>query len=242
MFAAVISEIGKSGLLRAAINLGNPLLVTGATPAGQPTGVAPSVAQAVAERLGLAVSYVSFARPGEIADTISEDVWDICLIAAEAKRAEAIAFSAPYTEIEATYLVPAGSTFQHVEDVDRPGTRIAVSDRSAYDLYLSRTLNHGELHRRNGLAGAFELFVAEKLEALAGLRPALNENASALGDARVLPGRFTVIQQAIGTKPENHATQAFLNGFVKEARTSGLIARLIEQHRVEGGLQVASGI
>ncbi len=237
----IVSELAPSGTLRAGINLGNSLLVTGSTPAGEPTGVAPDMAHEIADRLGVAVSYVPFASPGEVADAAGSDAWDIALIAAEPARAESIAFSAAYVEIEATYLVPASSSFRFVADVDRPGVRIAVSDRSAYDLYLTRSLKHAELHRAKGLAGAVDLFVSENLDALAGLRPALNGDAEKLPGVRVLEGRYTTVQQAVGTKPENTAAAAFLQEFVAEAKESGQVARLIERHGVEGRLQVASG-
>lgn len=238
----IIAELAPGGTLRAGINLANILLVTGSTPAGAPTGVAPDMARAIADRLGVAVSHVPFASPGEVADAAGTDAWDIALIAADPKRAETIAFSAAYVEIEATYLVPAGSEIRSLADVDRPGVRIAVSDRSAYDLFLSRSLKHAELHRAKGLAAALDLFVNGKLDALAGLRPALKANAETLPGARVLDGRFTTVQQAIGTKPENKAAAAFLQAFVAEAKQSGLIAEMIERHGVTGRLQVASGI
>jgi polar amino acid transport system substrate-binding protein len=236
----IVSELAPTGTLRAGINLANILLVTGATSSGEPTGVAPDMARAIADRLGVAVSYVTFASPGEVADAISTNAWDIALIAAEPARAETIAFSSAYVEIEATYLMPAGSPLQSIADIDRPGVRIAVSDRSAYDLYLTRTLKHAELHRAQGLAGAFALFVDQGLDALAGLRPALKDNAKTLPGAQVLAGCYTTVQQAIGTKPENASAAAFLQKFVAEAKTSGLIARLLERHGVAGKLQVAA--
>ncbi len=236
----IVSELAPGGTLRAGINMANILLVTGSTPAGEPTGVSPGMARAIAERLGVAVSYVRFASPGEVADAVAADAWDIALIAADPARAETIAFSAAYVEIEATYLVPSGSPIRSIGDIDRPGVRIAVSDRSAYDLYLARTLKHAGLHRAKGLKGAFDLFVDEGLDALAGLRPALNGNAEDLPGARVLDRRFTTVQQAIGTKLENTAAAAFLQAFVAEAKASGLVARLIERHGVTGRLQVAS--
>ena len=212
----IVSELAPSGTLRAGINMGNSLLVTGSTPAGEPAGVAPDMAHEIADRL------------------------DIALIAAEPARAESIAFSAAYVEIEATYLVPESSSIRLVEDVDRVGVHIAVSARSAYDLYLARTLEHAELQRAKSMAGAVDLFVTEKLDALAGLRPALNRVAEELPHARILDGRFTAVQQAIGTKPENIAAAAFLQKFVAEAKASGLVARLIERHGVEGRLQIGS--
>jgi len=235
----IISELAPSGTLRVGINLGNSLLVTGSTPTGEPTGVAPSMGRAIADRLGIPVTYVTFASPGEVADAAVKDEWDIGLIADDPKRAETMAFPQAYVEIEATYLVPENSSFQSMEDVDSPGTQIAISGRSAYDLFLARTLEHAELHRGQGLQAAFELYVSEKLDALAGLRPALNDNAEQLGNARVLDGCFLSVQQAIGTKPGKPLALAFLQEFMATAKENGLIASLIEQHGVKGRLQVA---
>ncbi len=234
------SELAYDGTLRAAINMANSLLVTGSTPEGEPDGVAPDVARAIAERLGVEVSFVKFASPGELADAVDGDVWDIGMIGAEPARAERIAFTAAYVEIEATYLVPEGSPLASVEDVDRDGVRIAISGRSAYDLFLSRSLEHAELIRGQGVKGAVELFVRDKLDALAGLRPALMAEAERLAGSRVLDGRFTTIQQAVGTARGNDAGAAFLAEFVEDAKASGLVARLIERHGVAGRLSVAS--
>ena len=154
--------LAPSGTLRAGINLSNFLLVTGKAASGDPIGVAPDMARAIADRLGVSVSYVTFASPGELTDAAGRDVWDIGLIAAEPARAKTIAFTPSYVEIEATYMVPEGSSLAAIDDVDHPGIRIAVSDRSAYDLYLTRHLKHAELVRAKGLAAAFELFVNEK--------------------------------------------------------------------------------
>jgi polar amino acid transport system substrate-binding protein len=231
---AVISELAPSGVLRAGINLSNFLLVSSKGPAGEPQGVAPDMAREIAARLGVPVEYVPFARPGELADAAGRNVWDIGLIAAEPARAEVIAFTAAYAEIEATYLVPAGSPLATIADVDRPGVRIAISARSAYDLWLSRHLVHAELVRAGSLDASYELFVGDKLDALAGLRPRLLQDVDKLPGARILDGRFTAVQQAVGTAKGNEAGAAFLRDFVEEAKASGLVARLIERHGVRG--------
>ena len=132
---AVVSELAPTGVLRAAINMGNFLLVTGSSPSGDPTGVSPDMAAAIAARLGVPVKYMPYARPGEIAER-RERVWDIGLIGAEPQRAEKIDFTAAYCEIEATYLVPAGSPIRSIAEVDQPGRRVAVTARSAYGLWL----------------------------------------------------------------------------------------------------------
>ncbi len=237
---ALLAELAPTGVLRAGINLSNMLLVTGKAADGAPQGVSPDLAAAIAERLGVEVRYVTFPSPGELADAANKDVWDIGLIADEPQRAEQIAFSPAYVEIEATYLVPAGSPLQSIAEVDRPGVRIAISARSAYDLYLSRTLKNAELVRAQGIAAATELFVRDRLDALAGLRPALTADAAKMPGARVLDGKFTAVQQAVGTGKANAKGAAFLRDFVMEARASGLIARLIEKHGQVGRLSVAS--
>jgi polar amino acid transport system substrate-binding protein len=239
MSREAIAELAPHGVLRAGINMGNFLLVTGKSPSGDPAGVAPDMAREIAERLGVPVKYVPFARPGELADAAGTDVWDIGLIGAEPARAERIAFTPAYVEIEATYLVPAGSPLRTVEEVDRPGVRIAVTARSAYDLWLARNIAHAELVRSESLDGAYDQFVAEKLDALAGLRPRLLSDIQKLPGARLLDGQFTAVQQAVGTARQNTSGAQFLRDFVEEAKASGLVARLIERHNVHG-LSVAA--
>jgi polar amino acid transport system substrate-binding protein len=239
MSPEIISDLAPTGVLRAGINLSNFLLVTGKTPAGDPVGVAPDIAREVATRLGVPVKYVTFNSPGELADQAGKGVWDIGLIGAEPQRAEMIAFTSAYVEIEATYLVPAGSRLQTIADVDAPGVRIAVAGRSAYGLWLDRNIRHAELVRADSLGAATEQFMRGKLEALAGLRPGLLADLEKLPGARIIEGKFSSVQQAIGTAKKNTAGAAYLKAFVEEAKASGLVARLIEKHKVVGRLSVA---
>lgn len=234
MLKDVIAELAPTGRLRAAINLGNSLLVAGRSANGDPEGVAPDMARAVADRLGVPVTYVPYPRPGDLGDDVGTDKWDIGLIGADPKRAEKIAFTHPYVEIEATYLVPAGSKIKTFADVDQPGVRIVVSDRSAYDLWLSRNIRHAELVREDGIPACYRRFVADGLEVLSGLRPVLLNDAETLPGSRVLDGSFTTAQQAIGTASQNRAAIAFLREFVTDAITSGLVGRLIGRHGVRG--------
>jgi polar amino acid transport system substrate-binding protein len=231
---ALSAELAPTGTLRAGINMANFLLVTGRTADGDPQGVAPNMASEIAARLGVPVAYVPYASPGPLADDATNDVWDIGLIGAEPARAEHITFTPAYVEIEATYLVPAGSPLQTISDVDKKGVRIAVSARSAYDLYLSRHLEHAELVRVEGLNAALDLFVTENLDALAGLKPRLLSDVEKVPGSRILDGRFTAVQQAIGIPRGREAGAAFLRDFVEEAKSSGLVARLIERHSVRG--------
>jgi polar amino acid transport system substrate-binding protein len=234
MTPEIIAQLAPTGVLRAGINLSNFLLVTSRAADGTPQGVAPDMARAVADRLGVPIAYVPYPRPGELADAAGTGTWDIGLIGAEPQRAEKIAFSPAYAEIEATYLVPAGSPITTLADIDRPGLRVAVAARAAYDLWLERNIRHATLLRAPSIQGSFDLFQAEKLDALAGLRPRLIADQAALPGSRILEGRFMAVQQAIGTARANEAAAAWLHGFVEDAKASGLVAELIARHKVQG--------
>ncbi len=234
MSPEILAQLAPTGSLRAGINLSNFLLVTGRTAEGDPQGVSPSMAAAIAARLGVPVTYVPYPRPGELADAVDSGAWDIGLIGAEPQRAEKIAFTAAYAQIEATYLVPAGSPITGIAEVDRPGIRIAVTARSAYDLWLERNIQHATLLRTETLDSALTRFVEEKLEVLAGLRPRLITDLEKLPGARILEGRFTAVQQAIGTARKNAAAAAWLHDFVEEAKASGMVAGFIARHGVQG--------
>jgi polar amino acid transport system substrate-binding protein len=234
MSPEVVSELAPTGTLRAGINLSNFLLVTGRSAAGDPEGVAPDMAREIANRLGVPVKYVPYKTPGELADAAGTGAWDIGLIGAEPQRAQSIAFTAAYVEIAATYLVPAGSPLKTIADVDRPGVRIAVTARSAYGLWLERNIKQAELVWSKSLDGAYEQFVAEKLDALAWLTPRLLSDVQKLPGARILEGQFAAVQQAVGTARGNAAGAAFLAKFVEEAKASGFVASLIERHKVRG--------
>jgi polar amino acid transport system substrate-binding protein len=230
----VISQLAPTGVLRAGINLSNFLLVTGKSPTGDPVGVSPDMAAEIAQRLGVPVKYAPFKTPGELADAADTGAWDVGLIGAEPQRAEKITFTAAYCEIEATYMVPAGSPLKTIADVDKPGVKIAVTGRAAYGLWLDRNIKAATLVRTDSLDSAYEKFVADKLDALAGLRPRLITDVKKLPGARILDGQFTAVQQAIGTARKNAAGAAWLRTFAEEAKASGLVARLIERHKVVG--------
>jgi polar amino acid transport system substrate-binding protein len=232
------AELAPTGVLRAGINLSNMLLVTGKSPNGDPEGVSPDMAAAVAERLGVPVKYVKFQTPGELADAAGSGAWDIGNIGAEPQRAEQIAFTAAYCEIEASYLVPAGSTLKTIADVDAPGVRIVTAGRAAYGLWLERNIKRATLVRTDTVPGAAVEFVRDKLEAMAGLRPRLLTDVKEIPGSRILDGKFMSVRQAIGTPKKNSAGAAFLRDFVEEAKASGLVARLIAKHKV-AGLSVA---
>jgi polar amino acid transport system substrate-binding protein len=231
---ATRAELAPSGKLRIGINHSNFLLVNHGSPHGAPKGIAPDLALELGKRVGVPVEFVSFDAAGKTADAIRDALVDAGFIASEAERASVIEFSSAYLELPATYLVPSGSAIRSLSDVDRPGVRIAISGRSAYDLYLTRTLKNAELVRAEGIPGSLKLFVDQKLDALAGLKPGLMNDAQKLPGSRLLEGQFTAVQQSIGVPKKRTAAAQYLRDFVEDAKRSGLVGQLVEKHAVKG--------
>lgn len=228
------AELAPTGVLRAGINLSNFLLVTGRTAGGDPVGVAPDVAGEIARSLGVPVKYVTFRSPGELADQAGKDVWDIGLIGAEPQRAAVMTFSAAYVEIEATYMVPPGSPITSIDQVDKKGVKVVTSARSAYGLWLENNIKNAELIQVAGLDGAFNKFKDDKIDVLAGLRPGLLKDIAKMPGATILPGKFSAVQQAVGCNKPAAEGARYIAHFVENAKKSGLVASLIEKHKVKG--------
>jgi len=227
-----------SGKLRVGINFGNALLAS-RDARGVPRGIAFDLAQELAQRTNQPLEIVTYTTAGKMADGAKSGEWDLAFLATDPDRAAEITFTRPYLEIDTTCLVPAGSPIHTLADVDRAGVRVAVSEKSAYDLFLSRHLKQAELVRVPGVDASVHLFFAEKLDVLSGLKPLLIEVAEKHPGTRVLEGRFTAVQQAIGVPKAGDAAAKYLAEFVHDIKTSGLVARLIEKNGIRG-VSVAS--
>ena len=231
---AARSELAPTGKLRVGINLGNFLLTATDPATGEYRGIAVDLGRELGRRLGVPVEIIGYPSPGALADAANTGAWDVGFLGAEPQRANEIDFTAAYVEIEATYLVPPGSPIRTIADVDREGVRIAISGKSAYDLYLTRTLKHAQLVREVGADNVFKRFIADKLDAIAGLKPRLVSDAENLPGSRILDGRFTAVQQAAGT-PKGRSTGAkYLREFIEDVKATGLVARTIEKNNVRG--------
>lgn len=235
----VVAQLAPTGVLRAGINMSNFLLVVDKTPSGDPIGPSPSMAQAIADALGVPLQLIPYANPSAIAEAAGTGAWDIGNIGAEPQRAAVMDFTAAYAEIEATYLVPPGSTIASIDEVDRPGNRISVTKGSAYGLWLENNIKQAELKLVEGGDAAFDQFVNDKLEALASLRPRLVTDAGKLPGSRILDGQFAAVRQAVGVNKGNDAAYAWLKDFVEASKANGLVASFIEKFGVQGKLSVA---
>ena len=224
----VVKDLIPTGKLRAAINLGNTVLVQRSA-SGELSGITPDLTRELGKRLNVAVELVPFDGAAKSFAAVKSGEADVGFLAIEPVRAAEVEFTAPYVIIEGTYMVPKDSSLKVIADVDRAGVRIAVSKGSAYDLYLTRTLKHATLVRAPTSAAAMEMFLADKLEAAAGVKQPLVAYAKDHPDVRVMDGRFMEIQQAMGTPKGRTAGAHYLRAFVEEMKASGFVAEALKR-------------
>ena len=230
----VRAQLAPDGVLNATVYLGNFLLVTGRSPTGEPTGIAPDICRTIAKRLGVELNLQGCETQDEVVNSAADGRCGIALVGSDPARAKRVTFTPAYVELEASYLVPANSSIVNISQVDQPGIRIASFFKSAYDLWLQRNLKHATLVHADSLQASNELFVSENLDALAGLKTGLVSAAQKIPGARILEGQFTGIQQAIATQKSHLEAIEFLSTCVEEFISTGLVTALIEQYQVQG--------
>lgn len=217
---AIARDLAPTGTLRASINLGNPVLAQGSP--SEPSGVTVDIAREVGRRLGVPASFVCFDAARKSFEAMTSGDADLCFLAVDPARAGEVAFTAPYVVIEGVFVVPAGSPVRSAADVDRDGVRVGVKNGSAYDLHLTRTLEHATVVR--GDEGV-DVFVAEGLEVGAGIREPVTAFVAGRDDLRLLDEPFMQIRQAVGTTRTRAAqTVGFLHDLVEELKASGFVA------------------
>lgn len=229
MDGKIVAELAPKGVLRVGVNLGNPVIAQPDPECRDPRGVGPALGRELARRAGVAVRFVTYPTAGKMADAAKDDVWDVAFLASDPARASDISFSAAYVLIEGTYLVPRTSPLRSVADVDREGIRVAVGLKTAYDLFLTRTLKHATLVRAPTSQAAIELFLHDQLAAAAGVRQPLAAAARQHPELRVLEESFMVIGQAAGVPRGRDGAARYVAEFVEEAKGSGLVERLLRE-------------
>jgi len=230
--AAVRADLAPTGAIRAGINYGNPILAQRDAVTSELRGISVDLARELARRIGVPVTLVPFDAAGKMTAALKVSAWDVAFLAIDPARAEEISFTAPYLEIEGTYLVPGDSPIHTVADVDRDGVRIAAGNNSAYDLFLTRSLAHAKIMRAPTPLEAVDLFQADKLEAVAGVRQALTTSSAKIPKSRVLDDRFMVIAQAAGVPKGREAGARYLSEFIETAKSSGLVAASLRKNGV----------
>lgn len=237
--AAARAELSTEGRLRAAINLGNPILAARGEQPGAPRGVSVDLAREAGRRLGLPIEWVELPAAGQAVEAVRAGQVNLAFVAIDPVRGADLDYTAPYVIIEGAYLVRADSPITHNDEVDRPGTRVAVGRGSAYDLYLTRALQQARLVRAPTSPAVVDQFLAEGLEVAAGVRQQLQADLGRLATTgapalRLLPGRFMVIEQAMAVPKGRLAAQAWLSAFIEEMKASGFVADSLRRHGIDG--------
>jgi len=234
----ILDALAPRGILRAGINMANFLLVSGTCPDGSPDGLSPDLARRIAADLGVACELICYDGPGQLADAVANDIWDIGNIAVEPARAKTIDFTFPYAQIDANFLVRTDAPFDDNASVDSSGVSIAVYGRSAYDLWLSEYLASAEIVRCDSIDASHEMFRQGKTDVLASLKPKLREEISRTSGMRIIDPPFTGIQQAVGVRKGHPAVVDFLNALIVQLIENGFIARSMASHNVEHSLSI----
>ena len=234
----VKQQLAPRGVLRAGINLSNFLLVSGTAADGSPQGISPDIANLVASTLDLPCELVCFDRPGKLADAINQDIWDIGNITFEAERAQTLDFSHPYVMIEANFLVRHDDDFWTNDDINRAAAKIAVSERSAYDLWLTDHFSQAQIIRASSIQAAHDLFFEKKVDVLASLKPKLLEDMANHSGLRIIDPPFTAVKQSIGLAKGKAESIAFLNALIAQSIENSWIAAQLELHGMTGKLGI----
>lgn len=231
----LLQAFAPNGRLRASINLGNPILAGRHGATGEVSGVSVDLAHAFAMRLGCELDLVVFDTAGQSVDAVTQHAADIGFFAIDPKRGEGLHFTAAYVLIEGSYLVRADSPLQTNDEVDRTGHRVVVGQGSAYDLFLSREIRQATLLRAPSSPEVVGHFLAQGAEVAAGVRQQLESDAARLPGLRLLPGRFMVIQQAMGCpRALPDAAAQSLRAFVEDMKASGFVAEALARHGIAG--------
>ena len=228
-----VAELAPTGKLRAAINFGNPILAL-RNADGTPRGVSVDLAHELGRRIGVPVELVTFTSAGVSVDAVTRGQVDIGFVAIDPARGAGMYQTAPYVVIEGAYLVKNASPITRNEDVDKPGVRIVVGNASAYDLYLTRELKNARLVKAPTSPAVTDVFLAQNLEVAAGVKQQLEADAKRVGGVRLLPGRFMVINQAMGLPKGRDAAAAYVERFIEEMKASGFVAAALQRHGIEG--------
>jgi polar amino acid transport system substrate-binding protein len=234
------ADLAPSGQLRAAINLGNPVLASRSA-GGELQGVSVDLARELAQRLGVPVALLPFDSAGRTVEAGKAGLWDIAFVALDPARSAEIAQSPPYVVIEGAYLVRESSPLRSNAEVDRPGNRVVVGRNSAYDLFLTRNLKQAQLERVPTSGEVVAAFLQRNFEVAAGVKQQLEMDARKSPGVRLLPGRFMVINQAMASQRGKEAGARFVRDFIEDAKASGFVARSLERHHIQGAAVAPPG-
>ena len=238
MIDSISKKLAPTGVLRVGLNMSNFLLVNSKDPNGLPDGVSPDIGKKLAKELNLKCKLVQFEKPGLLADAVENDIWDIGNIAHEKERSKTIDFSNPYVNIDANFMFRRKNNFLNNIEINSTAIKIAVVERSAYDLWLTENFKNAKLIKVNTIDESHELFRNGDVDVLAGLKPKLIDELKTSDDFKIITNPFTYIKQSIGIKKGNPEILVFLNKFISKLIKEGFVEKLLKKHKVHNKLSI----
>jgi polar amino acid transport system substrate-binding protein len=232
-----VADLVKAGRIRAALAAA-PIMAKKDPATGEWSGVAVDLAQELASRIGIELLQVQYPRPGAVMAGLQSNAWDVAFLGIDPARAAEADFTAPYLEVDLTYLVPASSPIGRIAEADKPGIRISVPRGDLVDIILSRVLKQATLVRADTVAAAFEMLLSGEADVCAEPRPNLLQDQARMPGSRVLADRFGVNRVGIAVPKGKARHLSYLNEFIEDAKASGFVQRAIERSGLRG-VQVA---
>ena len=230
----VRQALAPTGKLRVGLQLGNPLNVIHDAASGEMRGVAFDLGRELARRIGVPFEPVLYPSVGALLDSGKSGAWDVAFVGFSPARAKEWNFSPLHLEVEFGYLVPGGSAISAVGDVDRPGIRVAVQEKSGPDNFFSRTLKSAVVVRASSNPGALETVKSGNADAMGSLKPILFEMSKQLPGSRVLEGRPGMDPHAMAMPQGRDLGAAYARKFIEEAKSAGLVSAAIERAGLRG--------
>lgn len=238
MISNISKKLAPTGELRVGLNMSNFLLVNSIDSSGLPNGVSPDIGKKLSEELNVKCKLIQFKKPGLLADAVNEDQWDIGNIACEKERSKTIDFSDPYVNIDANFMFRNKNNFRSNDEINSSGIKIAVVERSAYDLWLTENFKNAKLIKVDSIDNSHKLFREGSVDVLAGLKPKLIKELENSNDFKIISHPFTCIKQSIGIKKGNPEILAFLNKFILKLIKEGYVKSLLKKHNVQNKLSI----
>jgi polar amino acid transport system substrate-binding protein len=187
------------------------------------------VMRSLGVHMGLPVVLIELPTPSKLVECLDTGSCDIGSLGFDPTRADQVGgFTAPFLEVEYTYLVPAASAIRSVADGDRPGVRIVVVRNHASTLVLGRIVKQAELVSTETPGAAFDLLRSGHVDAWASVRPTLLEYSAELAGSRVLDESYGANSPALVVPKGQTERLAYISEFVEYAKASGVVQRAID--------------
>jgi len=226
--------LAPTGKLRVALQRSNPLNIVQDSASGESTGVGLDLGKDLARRLGVPFEPVLYPSVGALLDAGKSGAWDVAFVGFSPARAQEWDFTGLHLEVEFGYLVPAGSAISTMADVERPGVRIALQEKSGPDVFFSRALKDAVAVRASSNLGALEELKSGRADVMGSIKPVLFELSKQLPGSRVLEGRPGIDPHAMAMPKERHAGAAYARKFIEDAKSDGRVKAAVERTGLRG--------